>query len=103
MSYASRNFRSSLRAHALFSSCKSVVCLLWAVGYISELPPYDQQADPELTNELPTEPAQILIKKAALRPQGSVENNATWPSFGIGAPALGNFKNQTTNSHFPAI
>jgi len=73
MSYASGNFSSLPRAHALFSRCKSVVFLLWALGYISELPPYDQQADPELTNELPTEPAQILIKKAVLRPQGSVE------------------------------
>ena len=73
MSYASGNFPSSRIAHALFSRCKSVVCLLWALGYISELSPYDQQVDPELTNELLTEPAQILIKKAVLRPQGSVE------------------------------
>jgi hypothetical protein len=28
-------------------SIESIVCLLWALGLISELPPYDQQADPE--------------------------------------------------------
>lgn len=27
-------------------SVESIVCLLWALAYISELPPYDQQADP---------------------------------------------------------
>jgi len=46
---------------------ESIVCLLWALGYISELPPYDQQADPELTNKLPVESAEVLMKKAVLR------------------------------------
>lgn len=54
-------------------SVESIVCLLWALGYISELLPYDQQADPELTNNLPTERAQILLKKAALRQHTLVE------------------------------
>ncbi len=53
-------------------SVESIVCLIWALGYTSELLPYDQQADPELTNKLPTEPIQILIKKAALRPHALV-------------------------------
>jgi hypothetical protein len=52
---------------------ESIVCLLWALGYISELPPYDQQSNPDLTNRLPEEPATALIKKAALRPHGLVE------------------------------
>jgi len=50
-----------------------IVCLLWALGYIAELLPYDQQADDELTNKLPAEPAEILVKKAALRPRESIE------------------------------
>jgi len=43
-------------------SVESIVCLLWALGYISELLPYDQQADPELTNKLPKEPTRVLMK-----------------------------------------
>ena len=54
-------------------SVESIVCLLWALGYISELLPYDQQADPELTNKLPKEPAQVLMKKAVLRDHGLIE------------------------------
>ena len=26
---------------------ESILCLLWALGYVSELPPYDHQANPE--------------------------------------------------------
>ena len=52
---------------------ESIVSLLWALGYISELPPYDQQADPELTNRLPAEPAQVLTDKAVLRPHEFIE------------------------------
>ena len=48
-------------------SVESIVCLLWALGYISELLPYDQQADTELTNRLPKEAAQVLMKRAVLR------------------------------------
>ena len=54
-------------------SVESIVCLLWALGHISELLPYDQQADPELTNNLPAGPARILIKKAVLRPHALIE------------------------------
>lgn len=54
-------------------SVESIVCLLWALAYISELLPYDQQTDPELTNKLPTEPAEILITKAVLRPHPLIE------------------------------
>lgn len=52
---------------------ESIVCLLWALGYISELLPYDEQADPELTNKLPVEPVEVLVKKAALRPRDAIE------------------------------
>lgn len=52
---------------------ESAVCLLWALGYISELPGYDQQADPELTNTLPVEPVANLVKMASLRPPAIIE------------------------------
>jgi hypothetical protein len=52
---------------------ESIVCLLWALGYISELPPYDQQAAPALTNKLPAEPSEVLVKKAVLRPHELIE------------------------------
>lgn len=34
---------------------ESIVCFLWALGHILEMLPYDQQADQELTNKLPSE------------------------------------------------
>src|SRR5262245_13696814 len=34
---------------------ESAICLLWALGYVSELSRYDQQVDPQLTNLLPLE------------------------------------------------
>lgn len=46
---------------------ESAVCLLWALGYISEIPPFDEQADLESTNRLPQESLSVLAKKAALR------------------------------------
>jgi uncharacterized protein DUF4272 len=49
-----------------------VVCLLWALGYVSELSPYDHQVDPELTNKLPKEPTQVLVTTAKLRPTDSI-------------------------------
>lgn len=52
---------------------ESSVCLLWALGYVADLPPYDQQADPELTNQMPRESATVLIRKALLRPYEMIE------------------------------
>ena len=52
---------------------ESIACLLWALGYISEVFPYDEQVNPELTNKLPVEPVEVLIKKAALRPREAIE------------------------------
>jgi len=51
---------------------EAIVCLLWALGYVSELLPYDEPASPELTNLLPAESAAVLVKKAALRPADSI-------------------------------
>jgi len=47
---------------------ESIVCLLWALGYVAELPPYDEQTDPEMANRLPKESAETLFTKASLRP-----------------------------------
>jgi hypothetical protein len=52
---------------------ESVVCLLWALGYISEMFLYDEQVNPELTNKLPTEPVNLLVKRTTLRPRESIE------------------------------
>jgi len=47
---------------------ESAVCLLWALGYVSELPGYDQEANVETVKMLPVEPVNVLIKNATLRP-----------------------------------
>lgn len=47
---------------------ESIMCLLWALNYIPKLPPYDRPVNPELTNAIPAESAEILIPKAKLRP-----------------------------------
>ncbi len=50
----------------------SAVCLLWALGYVSAVPPYDQESDPKLTNELPLDSVDVLVKKATLRPADTI-------------------------------
>lgn len=47
---------------------ESAVCLLWALGYVLELPPYDQEAKPELMNELLLDNVEVLVKNATLLP-----------------------------------
>lgn len=54
-------------------SIESIACFLWALGYIPELPPYDQQTESGISNRLPTEPAQPLMKHAALRPYEMIQ------------------------------
>jgi uncharacterized protein DUF4272 len=54
-------------------SIESIVCLLWALGHVSELLPYDQQADPELTNKLPLGAAQVLMDNSVLLPRMLVD------------------------------
>lgn len=46
---------------------ESAMCLLWALGFLPELLPYDRQADPEITNKLPLQSVQDLVKRASLR------------------------------------
>ncbi len=52
---------------------EAIVCLLWALGYVSEPLPYDQEADHELAKKLPAESVKALIKNAALRPREFIE------------------------------
>ena len=46
---------------------KLIVCFSWALGHIPEMLPYHQQADPKLTNKLPSESVELLMNKATLR------------------------------------
>jgi hypothetical protein len=42
-------------------------CLLWALGYVSELPPYDAQSDVEHLKRLPSDDIVGLMRNAKLR------------------------------------
>jgi len=52
---------------------ESIVCLLWALRMILELPPYDQEMDPALTGLLRSAPITELIVRAKLRPKKQIE------------------------------
>jgi hypothetical protein len=47
-------------------------CLLWSLGGVGELPPYDRQADPRAMNHLLEESAEVLAKSATLRLSGEL-------------------------------
>jgi len=52
---------------------EGAMCLLWALGFVAEILPYDRQAEVELTNTVPKEPVLVLVKKAELRSAGLIE------------------------------
>jgi len=52
---------------------ESAQALLWALGLLPGMPPYDTNADPELIGELPRETARGFIKSAQLRPQTQID------------------------------
>ncbi len=53
---------------------ESIVCLLWALGYVSELPPYDQEADHELFRNAPNgTDVRVLVNQARLLPFEFIE------------------------------
>ena len=54
-------------------SVESIICLLWALGYLLEFPRYDEQVDPDLINKLPAEPPEILMKTAVLKQHELIE------------------------------
>jgi hypothetical protein len=51
---------------------ESIVCLLWALQLIPEIPPYDHEADAELVNALPALSVKDLVKQAHLRPREEI-------------------------------
>jgi len=46
---------------------ESAGCLLWALGYSSELPPYDQEWEIKIMNKIPKEPVEPILANAKLR------------------------------------
>jgi hypothetical protein len=52
---------------------ESIVCLLWALQIVPELPPYDQEASHESVKMLPAASIKDLIKQAHLRPQEEIK------------------------------
>lgn len=48
-------------------SMESAECLLWALGHVDRLPPYDTQSDVEHLKRLPSDGVVALIRNATLR------------------------------------
>ena len=62
------------QAYAIASwLAESAACLLWAVGYVSEMPAYDEEVGSEAMDKFPAESASVLIKKARLRSPEEIE------------------------------
>ena len=51
---------------------ESADCLLWALGNVEELPPYDTQSDTEHLKRLPSDGIVALIRNATLRDAGAI-------------------------------
>jgi hypothetical protein len=51
---------------------ESAVCLLWALGYVEQLPPYDTQSDIEHLKRLPSDGIVAVIRNATLRDAGAI-------------------------------
>ena len=54
-------------------SMESLECLLWALGYVNSIPPYDIQADVHHLGLLPSEGLASLIRNATLRDAAAIE------------------------------
>jgi hypothetical protein len=52
---------------------ESIMCLLWALQLLPKIPPYDQEASPELVNALPATSIKDLVEQARLRPQEEIK------------------------------
>jgi hypothetical protein len=52
---------------------ESIVCLLWALQVVPELPSYDQEASHDSVKALPATSVKDLIKQAHLRPQEEIK------------------------------
>ncbi len=52
---------------------ESAAALMWALGILSELPPFDKETDPELINQVPKKDARQFIESAKLRSPEELE------------------------------
>ena len=52
---------------------ESICCLLWAVQLVPEIPPYDEEANPDLVKVLPAKAAKDLIWKVRFRPHEEIK------------------------------
>ncbi len=51
---------------------EGAACLLWALGYLDAIPPYDTQASVELLKSGPNQPMRDLLSSATLRPEAEI-------------------------------
>jgi hypothetical protein len=51
---------------------ESAECLLWSLGLVDDLPPYDAQANPDHLKRVPSSSVQELLRNAKLRPSGEI-------------------------------
>jgi hypothetical protein len=51
---------------------EGAACLLWALGYLDAIPPYDRQASIEILKSGPKRPVRELLSSAALRPEPEI-------------------------------
>jgi hypothetical protein len=54
-------------------SIESILCLLWSLGLVADLLPYDQQAERGLVNRFPPEPISVIIQNVVLLPHKLIE------------------------------
>lgn len=51
---------------------ESVMCLMWSLNLIKEIPPFDQQQSPDLLNKIPIDNLVSFRKEATLRPESEI-------------------------------
>ncbi len=57
---------------------ESIACLCWALGYLKQLPPYDQQAGKEVIAFPKGERAASLLERAQLRAPDEIDRQRDW-------------------------
>jgi len=57
---------------------ESIACLCWALGYLKQLPPYDQQASKEVIAFPKGERAPSLLERAQLRAPDEIDRQRDW-------------------------
>jgi len=73
--YASRTIVTMTHEEQVEASWRveAVQVLMWALGLLSELPPYDEMADHDLLKSIPQENLLDLVASAKLRPKVEIE------------------------------